>query len=69
MRRFGLVDSYWSVILPDSALSIAFGSFWMRAFFLSTPRSLVEAARLDGASVLMTLRRVLLPLARTSSAR
>jgi raffinose/stachyose/melibiose transport system permease protein len=64
MRRFGLVNSYWSVILPDSALSIAFGSFWMRAFFLSTPRSLVEAARLDGASVLVTLRRVLLPLAR-----
>jgi raffinose/stachyose/melibiose transport system permease protein len=58
------VNNYWSVILPDSALSVAFGSFWMRAFFLSAPRSLVEAARLDGASVLVTLRRVLLPLAR-----
>jgi raffinose/stachyose/melibiose transport system permease protein len=64
MRRFGLADNYWSVILPDSALSVAFGSFWMRAFFLSTPRSLIEAARLDGAGVLTTLRRVLLPLAR-----
>jgi raffinose/stachyose/melibiose transport system permease protein len=64
LRRVGLVDNYWSVILPDSAFSVAFGSFWMRAFFLSTPRSLVEAARLDGASVLTTLRRVLLPLAR-----
>lgn len=64
MRRFGLANDYWSVILPDSAFSVAFGSFWMRAFFLSAPRSLVEAARLDGASVLTTLRRVLLPLAR-----
>jgi raffinose/stachyose/melibiose transport system permease protein len=64
MRKFGLTDSYWSVILPDAALSVAFGSFWMRAFFLSTPRSLVEAARLDGANVLTTLHRVLLPLAR-----
>jgi raffinose/stachyose/melibiose transport system permease protein len=64
LRRVGLVDNYWSVILPDAALSAAFGSFWMRAFFLSTPQTLVEAARLDGASVLTTLRRVLLPLAR-----
>lgn len=64
MRRFGLTGNYWSVILPDTALSTAFGCFWMRAFFLSAPRSLVEAARLDGASVLTLLRRVLLPLAR-----
>lgn len=64
LRRFGLTGNYWSVILPDSALSTAFGCFWMRAFFLSAPRSLVEAARLDGATVLTRLRRVLLPLAR-----
>jgi len=64
LRHFGLVDNYWGVVLPDSALSVAFGSFWMRAFFLSTPRSLVEAARLDGVGAFETLVRVLLPLAR-----
>jgi raffinose/stachyose/melibiose transport system permease protein len=63
LRRFGLVDNYWGVVLPDSALSVSFGSFWMRAFFLSTPRELVEAARLDGAGSFATLRRVLIPLA------
>jgi len=64
LRHVGLVDNYWGVVLPDSALSVAFGSFWMRAFFLSTPRSLIEAARLDGAGALETLVRLLLPLAR-----
>lgn len=64
LRPFGLTGNYWGVILPDSALSIAFGSFWMRAFFLSAPRSLIEAARLDGANAVTTLRAVLLPLAR-----
>jgi raffinose/stachyose/melibiose transport system permease protein len=63
-RRFGLVGNYWGVILPDAALSIAFGIFWMRAFFLSDHRSLIEAARLDGATSLTTLRAVLIPLAR-----
>ena len=35
----------------------------MRAFFRSTPSSLVEASRLDGASSFVTLWRVLLPQA------
>jgi raffinose/stachyose/melibiose transport system permease protein len=60
----GLTDSLWALILPQIGLSIPFGTFWMRAFFRSTPASLVEAARLDGASSLSTLLRVLLPQAR-----
>lgn len=63
-RDLGLTDTYWALILPQVGTSVAFGTFWMRAYFLSVPRSLVEAARLDGASSWFTLWRVLLPLAR-----
>ena len=63
-RRIGLTDTVWGVILPSTALSIAFGTFWMRAFFLSAPRSLMEAARIDGASSLGVLLRVLVPYGR-----
>jgi raffinose/stachyose/melibiose transport system permease protein len=59
-----LQNTYWSVILPQIATSVAFGTYWMRTYFRSVPRSLVEAARIDGASPLFTLVRVLLPLAR-----
>ena len=64
LRAVNLADNYWSVILPETGFSVAFGAFWMRAYFLSSPRALVEAARLDGASSLQTLLRILLPLAR-----
>jgi len=64
LRDYGLTDTYWALILPQSAISIAFGTFWMRAFFRSVPRSLVEAARLDGSSSWSTLWRVILPLGR-----
>jgi raffinose/stachyose/melibiose transport system permease protein len=64
MRSLNLIDNYWSVFLPDIAFSVAFGAFWMRAFFLTSARSLVEAARLDGAGSARTLWHVLLPLAR-----
>ena len=59
----GLTDSYWALILPQIGLSIPFGTFWMRAFFRSTPGALVEASRLDGATSFVTLWRVLLPQA------
>lgn len=64
LRRVQLTGGYWGVILPSAALSVAFGTFWMRAFFLATPRSLLEAARIDGASSLRILVSVLLPFAR-----
>ena len=62
-RDVGLTDSLWALILPQIGLSIPFGTFWMRAFFRSTPGALVEASRLDGASSFVTLWRVLLPQA------
>jgi raffinose/stachyose/melibiose transport system permease protein len=43
---------------------VSFGTFWMRAYFRSVPRELVEAARMDGASTLRTLVRVLVPMGR-----
>ena len=60
-RDLGLTDTYWGLILPQVGLSVAFGTFWMRAFFRSTPMSLVEASRLDGGTSFTTLWRVLLP--------
>jgi raffinose/stachyose/melibiose transport system permease protein len=60
-KDVGLTDSLWALILPQIGLSVPFGTFWMRAFFRSTPNSLVEASRLDGASSFVTLWRVLLP--------
>jgi raffinose/stachyose/melibiose transport system permease protein len=64
LRELELIDTYWSLILPQVALSVAFGTFWMRAFFLATPRSILEAARIDGARSWTTLWRVLVPFGR-----
>ena len=64
LRDLGLTDTYAALIFPQVGVSLAFGTFWMRAFFRSVPRSLVEAARLDGSSSWSTLWRVVLPLGR-----
>lgn len=64
LRTIGLTDTFWAVALPQVAQSVAFGTFWMRAYFRSSSRSLIEAARLDGASNRRILWQVLVPLAR-----
>jgi raffinose/stachyose/melibiose transport system permease protein len=64
LRTLDLTDTYFALILPQVAQSVAFGTFWMRAYFLSSSRDVVEAARLDGASHWQTLWRVLAPMGR-----
>lgn len=61
MRKLGLVDTHWSLILPG--LTSAFGVFLLRQFFLTLPQDLIDAAKIDGAGPWTTFTRVALPLA------
>lgn len=60
IRRFNMVDRYSSLVLPFAAGP--FGAFMLRQFFMSMPRSLEEAAIIDGCSRFGVLRSVVLPL-------
>jgi multiple sugar transport system permease protein len=62
IARLGWINSYQGVIAPG--LAGVFGVFFMRQFFQSIPKELEEAAYIDGASVLRTFFRVVLPLAK-----
>ncbi|MEN6410444.1 MAG: carbohydrate ABC transporter permease [Anaerolineaceae bacterium] len=63
LHNWGLTDTYWALILPQIGLSVSFGTFWMTAFFRSSPRELIDAAAIDGANRWQTLWRVMFPLA------
>ena len=56
-----LVNTYWAMILPQIAQSVAFGTFWLQTAFRSLPPSLSESAMLDGVSRWTALWRVLTP--------
>ena len=61
MRRLGLVDNHWAIILPG--LTSAFGVFLLRQFFLTLPQELLDAAKIDGAGPWTSFVRIALPLA------
>jgi multiple sugar transport system permease protein len=60
IRSAGLIDTLPALILPN--LASGFGIFMMRQFFRTLPIELEEAARIDGASRLGVLVRVVVPL-------
>ncbi len=64
LRSLHLTNTYASLILPQIAQSMAFGTFWMRAYFRTSSREVVEAARLDGAGHLRIFWSILLPMGR-----
>ncbi|MCF7687017.1 MAG: carbohydrate ABC transporter permease [Cephaloticoccus sp.] len=62
MVKFQLVDTYLGLILP--AAFSAFGTFLLRQFMMGIPKSLDEAAEMDGASKWQIFWDVVLPLSR-----
>jgi ABC-type glycerol-3-phosphate transport system permease component len=68
MVRLHVIDTFASVILLYTALNTPFNTYLMTAFFRSLPDDLIEASRMDGASVVGIFRRVMLPLAKPAIA-
>lgn len=60
VTKLGWANSYAGLIVPG--MFSAFGTFFMRQFFLSIPRELEEAATIDGAGTFATFLRVVLPM-------
>ena len=60
---FGALDSGTVVAVLYAGFNIAFSVWMLESYFSTIPRDLEEAAWIEGASALTTLRRVFLPLA------
>ena len=60
VKNLGLYDSHWAIILVS--IFTAFGTFLVKQFFMTIPQSLIEAARIDGASEFRIFARIMLPL-------
>lgn len=58
----GWINTYQGIIIPGAG--VAFGTFLMRQHFLTLPREVLEAARIDGAGHLRMLWTIVLPMSR-----
>jgi len=62
IERLGLIDTRAGLILVYAAMQVPFTVWVLKNFFDAVPRSIFEAARLDGASRARTLWTIVLPL-------
>ena len=61
-RDLGVANSFGGIWLAHTAFGLPLGIFLLRNFFITLPRDLIEAARVDGASNLRIFLKVVLPL-------
>jgi len=59
MAKLGLINTYWAIIIP--AFGSPLGMYLMQSFMSQIPRSLIEAARIDGASSFKIFWSIVMP--------
>jgi multiple sugar transport system permease protein/raffinose/stachyose/melibiose transport system permease protein len=64
VKRLGLLNTYWALILPYISGGQVFAIFILRSFIASLPEELFESARVDGASTLQTFFSIAIPLSK-----
>ncbi len=59
LNKLGWIDTYWAIIIP--AFASPMGLFLMKQFMEGLPTSLIEAAKIDGASEWKVFTRIVMP--------
>ena len=62
--NMGLLNSYAAPILADATLGIPFSIIILRTYFISIPKELDEAAKIDGCSSITSFTKIMLPIAK-----
>ncbi|MFI7551484.1 carbohydrate ABC transporter permease [Micromonospora sediminimaris] len=62
VQDLGMLDNVWTLIVLYTAMNLPLAVWMMRSFLLEVPAALIEAAAMDGADLLVTIRRILLPI-------
>lgn len=62
MSAARLIDNLFALVIVNVTFAVPFAIWMMRAFLAAVPLEIEEAARLDGASRLTILRRIIVPL-------
>ncbi|MFI2489559.1 carbohydrate ABC transporter permease [Promicromonospora kroppenstedtii] len=57
-----VLDNIWTLVVLYTAMNLPIAVWMMRSFFLEVPGEVLEAASVDGAGLMRTLRSVLIPM-------
>ena len=64
--KIGLLNTVFGLVLADSTVAVPFAVMLLTSFMSGMPRSLIEAAEIDGASKWVVFTKIVVPLSRNS---
>lgn len=63
MQRFGLLGSYWSLMISYVVFTLPVGTWTLKGYFDGISDSLIESAKIDGAGNLKIMSKIVFPMA------
>ena len=62
MQNLGLLDTYWALLISYVVFTLPVGTWTLKSYFDQIPDALIESAKLDGASSLKIMFRIIFPI-------
>ena len=61
-KRLGMLDNIWTMVILYTSMNLPLAIWMMRSFLLEVPREVLEAGEVDGASLITSIRKIILPI-------
>ncbi len=62
VKEVGMLDNVWALVVLYTAMNLPLAVWMIRSFLAEVPREILEAAEVDGAGLLLTIRKVIAPV-------
>ena len=60
--KIGMKDNIWTMVILYTSMNLPLAIWMMRSFLLEVPREVLEAGEVDGAGLITSIRRIILPI-------
>ena len=62
VKQLGMLDNVWTMVILYTSMNLPLAVWMMRSFLLEVPREVLEAGEVDGAGLLTSIRKIILPI-------
>ncbi|AGL14158.1 carbohydrate ABC transporter permease [Actinoplanes sp. N902-109] len=62
VKNLGMLDNIWTMVILYTSMNLPLAVWMMRSFLLEVPREVLEAGEVDGAGLVTSIRKIILPI-------
>jgi sorbitol/mannitol transport system permease protein len=62
VKQLGMLDNIWTLVILYTSMNLPIAVWMMRSFLLEVPREVLEAGEVDGAGLITSIRKIIIPM-------